>query len=109
MKRVYLAICVLAVMVMAINVSAAPAVDNQWVVPDEGAVEMFRQGDRAFSVGSDGGAGSRAVTEKLLPSPGGEPIADSRCAMNLETCSGSCVAYLHYYCKPADCGGFKFC
>gem|GEM_PF-6250516 len=71
---------------------------------------MFRQGDRAFSVGSDsGGAGYGVATEKLLPSPGGTPIPNSKCAINSETCSGVCVNYLNYYCKSGDCKGFKFC
>lgn len=111
MKRVIAAIGVFFLLAVAMNVGAAPVTTDGWDVPDEGAVQMFRKGDRAFSVGAEaGGAGAVLnATEQLRPSPGGEPIPNSRCAMNVETCSGSCIAYLGYFCKPGDCSDFKFC
>lgn len=111
MRKALAVLGVLVLLAVTTNVGAAPLEAEAWVVPDEGAVEMFRQGDRAFPVGGDaGGAGAVvSVTAELFPSPGSQPIHHSKCAMNVETCSGSCVAYLNYYCKPDSCRSFKFC
>jgi hypothetical protein len=105
---------VLVLMVLSVGFGAAAeeacTLSSGWEVPSQGAVQMFRQGDRAFGIGANsGGALQGRVVEKLLPAPGCSPISNSKCSQNVETCSGSCTAYLHYYCKTCDCKGFKFC
>lgn len=94
-------------------VPAGAELVGAWEPPAEGAADMFRQGDRIFAVGAEsGGAGAAAEPvepELLMPSPGGTPQPNSRCAMQTGTCTGTCVAHLNYYCKPDDCSGFKFC
>ena len=110
MTRVSVA-CVLLLCTFTFAAGAMPHDSAGWTVPEEGGVEMFRQGERAFAVGADtGGAGiAPGEVDLLPPGPNCQPIQHSKCAQNVETCSGSCVAYLNYYCKTCDCGSFRFC
>lgn len=110
MRRILWIAGVLFVGMAGVQAAAESAQGQDWVPPEEGAVEMFRQGPRAFTVGGDaGGAGTEAITEELRPAPGCDPIRHSKCSQNVETCGGSCTAYLNYYCKTCDCSDFKFC
>jgi len=105
-----------AAILLALSVSSGVAAAetcsamDSWEAPAEGAVQMFRKGERAFGVGEQsGGALGGRVIEKRFPAPGCTPISNSKCSQNVETCSGSCTAYLNYYCKTCDCSKFKFC
>ena len=94
--------------------SAAADVAAGWVPPPQGAAQMFQDGGRVFAVGAQSGGAGAAVsptgTENLMPSPGGTPIKDARCAMEAGQCTGGvCVSYLSFYCKTDDCSGRKFC
>lgn len=111
-KKFLLVLAILVVVIASQTVWASPKCNVQatWEVPAEGAVAMFREGDRSFGVGvASGGAGAGKVKPERFPAPDCDPISNSKCAQNVETCSGSCVAYLHYYCKTCDCGTFRFC
>lgn len=110
-KRCWMVLAVTLVLMASQSVLAAPkcSANETWQVPAEGAVAMFRKGDRAFTVGVASG-GAQVPRPERWPRPGGcEFLSSSICSQSSENCGGTCTAYLGFKCDPCSCKTHIFC